>query len=163
MWKFFVAFVLLGFVGLADTLVLTDGTTLDGRLSGVTATTLSFSTATGVVTLPLEKVSRISLDFGSDPKPRMDQRIWARALGQVQREFWTCRYIRQGLVIAGLTFIAFGQWLNFLGYGMFGNMLTAFGGLSILWGLSMPQPGCETVAARLRTLLYIGLEHNWLY
>ncbi len=163
MGKVLLALVALGFVGLADTLVLSDGTTFEGRLSGVTSTTLSFTTASGIMTWPLEKVSRISLDFGADPKARVDQRAWSRALGQVQREFWTCRYMRQGLVLAGFVFIGFGQWLNYLGYGVFGNMLTAFGGISILWGLSMPQPGCEIPAARLRTLLYIGLEHNWLY
>jgi len=52
LWRLFVALALLGFVGLADILVLTDGITLDGRLSGVTSATLSFTTATGVVTLP---------------------------------------------------------------------------------------------------------------
>ncbi len=163
MRKVLLALALFGLVGWADTLVRTDGTVLEGRLSGVTATTLSFSTPGGVWTFPLEEVSRISLDFGADPKPRLEQRAWSRALGQVQREFWTCRYMRHGLVLAGLAFIGFGQWLSSLGYGVFGNMLTALGGLSILWGLSMPQPGCEVPAARLRTLLYIGLEHGWLY
>lgn len=163
MRKVLLALALFGLLGLADTLVLTDGTVLEGRLSGVTATALSFSTSGGVLTFPLERVSRISLDFEADPKPRLAERTWSRALGQVQREFWTCRYMRQGLVVAGLAFIGFGQWLNSLGYGVFGNMLTALGGLSILWGLSMPQPGCEVLAARLRALLYIGLEHGWLY
>lgn len=163
MRKVILALAFLSVAGLADTLVLMDGTTLTGRLSGLTASTLSFTTATGAVTIPLEEVNRITLDFKGDPKPRLDQRLWSRVLGQVQREFLTCRYIRPGLVFGGLIFIGFGQWLNFLGYGLFGNMLTAFGGLSILWGLSMPQPGCEIPAARLRTLLYIGLEHGWLY
>jgi hypothetical protein len=163
MGKIFLALVLLGTLGLADTLVLTDGTVLDGRLAGVSATTLSFVLAGAPSVFPLERVSRITLDFAADPKPRVDQRQWSRALSQVQREFLTCRNIREGLVAAGLVFLGFGQWLNSRGYGLFGNMLTAFGGISVLWGLGMPRPGCEVPAARLRALLYIGLEHGWLY
>lgn len=163
MWKALLALAFLGLMGFADTVVLTDGTVLTGRVSGVTATTLSFTLATGVVSFPLEQVNRITLDFSSDPTPRLDRRHWSRALGQVQREFFACRYVRDGLVVAGLAFIGFGQWLCYVGYNLFGNMLTAFGGISILWGLSMPAPGCETPASRLRALLYLGLEHGWLY
>ncbi|MCS7240610.1 MAG: hypothetical protein NZ651_05130 [Candidatus Bipolaricaulota bacterium] len=163
MGKALLALAILGVIGLADTLVLTDGTVLEGRVSGVTATTISFTLASGAVSFPLEKVTRVTLDFSGDPTPRMERRQWSRVLGQVQREFFACRYLQEGLVVAGLAFIGFGQWLNFLGYNLFGNMLTAFGGISILWGLSMPAPGCETPASRLRTLLYLGLEHGWLY
>ncbi len=163
MGKVILALCLLGFLGWADTLVLSEGAVLTGRLTGITSADLSFATAAGTVRIPLEKVNRIALDFGADPQPRLEEQAWSRALGQVQREFFNCRYLRHGLVVAGLALIGFGQWLNFLGHNMFGNMLTAFGGIGILWGLSMPKPACEVPAARLRTLLWIGLEHGWLY
>lgn len=163
MVKLFLALTLLGLLGWADTLVLTDETVLEGRLVGLTATTLSFSVGGIPQVLPLERVTRITLDLRSDPRPRVEERQWSRALGQAQRAFLTCRYLRQGLVLAGFAFVGFGQWLNVLGYEVFGNMLTAFGGISFLWGVSMPPPGCEVPAGRLRALLYIGLEHGWLY
>ncbi len=163
MGKVLVFLSLVSVLAWADTLVLTDGTTLEGRLTGVTHAALYFSTSTATLTLPLEGVQRLTLDFQADPKPRLDQRSWSRALGQVQREFTTCRYMRQGLVIMGLVFIGFGQWLNYQGQSLFGNMLIALGSLSILWGLGMSTPNCEVPAARLRTLLWIGLEHGWLY
>lgn len=163
MGKVVLALILLGFLGWADTLVLTDGTVWEGRLMGATAEDLSFSSEVGTIRVPLEKVHRILLDFGADPKPRMEEKAWSRALGQLQREFFNCRYFRHGLVLAGLALIGFGQWLNFLGYDIFGNMITTLGGIGILWGLTMPKPGCEVPAARLRTLLWIGLEHGWLY
>jgi len=157
------AVFLLGFVALADTLVLVDGTALEGRLVGVSPTVLLFSGASGVAQIPLEKVSRVTLDLASDPKPRVARADWSRALGQAQRELWNCRNLRQGTVLAGLLFIGFGQWLNTLGYAPAGHLLSLLGALGVLWGLSVPQPGCEIPAARLRTLLYIGLEHGWLY
>jgi len=157
------AVFLLGFVALADTLVLVDGTALEGRLVGVSPTVLLFSGASGVAQIPLERVSRVTLDLASDPKPRVARADWSRALGQAQRELWNCRNLRQGTVLAGLLFIAFGQWLNTLGYAPAGHLLSLLGALGVLWGLSMPQPSCEIPAARLRTLLYIGLEHGWLY
>lgn len=163
MRKVLVALAILSIAGFADTVFLRDGTVLEGRLSGVSTTALLFETDLGRRSIPLEDVTRISLDFSSDPTPRFSRTTWSRALGQVQREFFNCRYIRHGLVLAGLSLIGFGQWLDILGYNVFGNMLKALGGISILFGLSMPESGCEIPAARLRTLLYIGLEHNWLY
>lgn len=157
------AVLLLGFLALGDTLVLVDGTVLDGRLVGVSLTSLLFAGESGVVELPLEKIGRITLDLASDPKPRVARADWSRALGQAQRELWNCRNFRQGTVLAGLLFIGFGQWLNALGYQPAGHLVSLLGALGVLFGLSMPQPGCEVPAARLRTLLYIGLEHGWLY
>jgi len=157
------AIFLLGFAALADTLVLVDGTVLEGRVEGVSSTALRFSGATGLLQIPLEKISRVTLDLAADPKPRVRRADWSRALGQVQRELWNCRNLRQGMVLAGLLFIGFGQWLNALGYEPAGHLVSLLGALGMLWGLSMPQPGCEIPAARLRTLLYLGLEHGWLY
>ena len=153
------AIFLLGFAALADTLVLLDGTVLEGRVEGVSSTALRFSGAQ----IPLEKISRVTLDLAADPKPRVRRADWSRALGQVQRELWNCRNLRQGMVLAGLLFIGFGQWLNAVGYEPAGHLVSLLGALGMLWGLSMPQPGCEIPAARLRTLLYLGLEHGWLY
>lgn len=163
MWKVVVVLSFLGVLGLADTLVLRDGTVLEGRLSGISPTELSFVAAGEAVRVRLEEVSRIALDLAADPKARVDRRAWSRALGQAQREFWNCRNLRPGVVLAGLVFIGFGQFLNALGHEPFGHLLTAVGGLAVLFGLSMPAPGCDVPAARLRALLYIGLEHGWLY
>lgn len=163
MAKIFVILSLVSLLAWADTLVLKDGTVLEGRLTGLTTTILYFSTPTGQVSFPLEQVQKLTLEFQNDPEPRLERRTWSRVFGEVQRSFTTCRYMRQGLVIGGLGFIGFGQWLCQQGQDLAGNLVTALGGLSILWGLSMPQPSCEALGARLRTLLWIGLEHGWLY
>lgn len=147
----------------ADTLVLSDGTVLQGRVQGLTSTQIGVLGGEGLRWVPLEQVQRLSLDLAVDPKPRVDPRLWSRLLGQAQRELWTCRYFREGLVLAGLLFLGAGQWLVGLGHSPFGELLTALGALGVLYGLASPRPDCQIPAARLRTLLYLGLEHGWLF
>lgn len=155
--------VWLGVAALADTLVLSDGTVWSGRVQGLTAAQLGFLVGGEMRWVPLEAVQRLSLDLVSDPKPRVDPRLWSRIFGQAQRELWNCRYFREGLVLAGLVFLGAGQWLVSLGYSPFGELITALGALGLLYGLGAPRPACQVPAARLRTLLYLGLEHGWLY
>lgn len=163
MRKILVFLALAGVVAWADTLVLSDGTTLSGRVQGLVSTSLGFVSAEGMYWIPLEEIQRVSLDLAADPEPRVDKRLWSKILGQTQRELWSCWYFREGLVLAGLLFIGAGQWLVTLGYSPFGQLLTALGALSVLYGLGAPQPACHIPAARLRTLLYLGLEHGWLF
>ncbi|MCS7217100.1 MAG: hypothetical protein NZ924_05455 [Candidatus Bipolaricaulota bacterium] len=161
-WALWLA-VVAGLAGWADTLVLSDGTVLTGRVQGLTPTQLGFLTAEGLRWVALEDVQRLALDLGEDPRPRVDRRAWSRALGRAQRELWTCQYFREGLVLAGLLFLGAGQWLVSLGHGSFGGLLTALGALGLLYGLGSARPDCSLPAARLRTLLYLGLEHGWLF
>ncbi|MFN3346707.1 MAG: hypothetical protein ACK42E_02720 [Candidatus Bipolaricaulaceae bacterium] len=163
MRKALVLLVWLGVAALADTLVLSDGTVWTGRVQGLTSTQLGFLVGGEMRWVPLEAVYRLSLDLARDPKPRVDSRLWSRVFGQAQRELWNCRYFREGLVLAGLAFLGAGQWLASLGYSPFGELLTALGALGLLYGLGAPRPDCSVPAARLRTLLYLGLEHGWLY
>lgn len=163
MRKAFVLLVCVGLAAWADTLVLSDGTVLTGRVQGLTPAQLGFLTPEGLRWIPLEQVQRLSLDLAGDPQPRVDRGLWSRLLGQAQRELWTCRYFREGLVLAGLLFLGAGQWLVSLGHSPFGELLTALGALGVLYGLASPRPDCQIPAARLRTLLYLGLEQGWLF
>lgn len=163
MRKVLVLLAWLGVVALADTLVLSDGTVWTGRVQGLTATHLGFQVGGETRWVPLEGVLRLSLDLAMDPKPRVDPRVWSRIFGQAQRELWSCQHFREGLVLAGLIFLGAGQWLASLGHSPFGELLTALGALGLLYGLSSPRPYCQIPAARLRTLLYLGLEQGWLF
>lgn len=152
----------LGSNALADTLVLTDGEVLQGKLTGLTSTELVFLTSQGALSFPLAEVGRVEIDWAEDPKPRVEKATWERALAKAQRDLTSCRYVRQGLVLGGLAFVAGGYWLGSLGYGAPAQLISGLGAIGTMLGLISPAPSCEVQAARLRLLLQIGLDHNWL-
>lgn len=155
---------LLAGAAVADTVTLVDGSRMEGKLTGVDAYHLYFTTAAaGERGVPLSHVRAVEIDWQADPEPRIGQDEWLSAISKVRRELTSCRSAKSGVVLGGLLFIGGGYWLGTLGYGEFGQLLMGLGAIGTLLGVVAPTPTCDLPLHRVELLTRIGLEHGWIY
>lgn len=148
----------------ADTLVLTDGSQLQGELVGVDEFYLYFMTSAGVEgAVAISQVRSITLDWTADPEPRIGEGEWLSAIATARRDLEGCRTAKWGVALGGLLFIGGGWWLGNLGYGEFGELLMGLGAVATLLGVVAPPPTCAAPLHRVEILTRIGLEHGWIY
>jgi len=107
--------LLTGGVALADTLLMTDGTTVQGELVGLEA----------------------------NPEPRVSYDEWFSAISKTRLKLMNCRRAKQGTIVGGLLFIAGGYWLGSQGHGPFGDLIMGLGAVVTLLGVTSPQPTCD--------------------
>ena len=151
-------------VAAADTLVLTDGSQLQGKLVGVNEFYLYFTGSDGVEgVVPIYHVRSITLDWTTDPEPRIGEGEWLSAIAKARHDLEGCRTAKWGVVLGGLLFIGGGWWLGNLGYGEFGELLMGLGAVATLLGVVAPPPTCASPLHRVEILARIGLEHGWIY
>jgi len=147
----------------ADTLYLRDGRALSGELTEVTAKAVVFRLATGTkVAYPLGEVTRVDIDFFQNPSPRVKKGDWQKAVAAVQRELNSCRWARQGLFLGGLVFLGSGAWLVEQGQASLGGVISALGLMASALGVIAPTPTCPGPEAKMKVLVRIGLDHDWL-
>lgn len=156
--------ILVGSWGLADTVTLIDGSQLEGKLTGVDAYYIYFTSEAGTEgAISLSHVRSLVIDWQADPEPRLGQEEWLSAIAKARRELASCRSAKSGVVLGGLLFIGGGWWLGNLGYGQFGELLMGLGAVATLLGAVAPNPACGTPLHRVEILTRIGLEHGWIY
>jgi len=156
--------LLTGGVALADTLLMADGTTVQGELVGLDAFHLYFAPeGGGKKGVPLSQVRSISLDWEANPEPRVSHDEWLSAISKARLELANCRRAKQGTIVGGLLFIAGGYWLGSQGHGPFGDLIMGLGAVVTLLGVASPQPTCDQPLHRVEILTKIGLEHGWVY
>ncbi|MCD5409032.1 hypothetical protein LR090_07470 [Candidatus Bipolaricaulota bacterium] len=148
----------------ADTLILTDGSQLQGELVGVDEFYLYFTTSDGVEgAVAISHVRSITLDWTANPEPRIGEGEWLSAMAKARHALEGCRSAKWGVVLGGLVFIGGGWWLGNLGYGEFGELLMGLGAVATLLGVVAPSPTCAAPLHRVAILTRIGLEHGWIY
>lgn len=148
----------------ADTLILSDGTSLLGELTGVGIERVYFRTWQGQeLTLAWERVGQLVIDWEENPEPRLDYEEWLSAIEPVRKELYQCRRSKQGITLGGLLFIAGGWWLITQGHDLFGQLLVGWGAVATLLGIAAPKPACPTLLHRAALLTQIGLAHGWFY
>lgn len=156
--------LLTGGIALADTLFMTDGTTIQGELVGLDAFHIYFAPeGGGEKGVPISQVRSISLDLQANPEPRVSYDEWLSAISQTRLKLTNCRRAKQGTIVGGLLFIAGGYWLGSQGHGQFGSLVMGLGAVVTLLGVTSPQPTCDQALHRVEILTRIGLDHGWIY